>query len=152
MVSRNAFLCLYIERYSYGFDALAPLLAIAPASGHLQTSVGAVSLAFMALQANRPDLMPLANRQYLVAIRAVREAIHFSQQPGSNWTDKPVSDETLQSVLLLDLFEKLTMHHQGPGLPGSWLSHLQGALSMVQVPVVQLVCPYQNPYKRFARI
>ncbi|KAI8722764.1 hypothetical protein NCS52_00421200 [Fusarium sp. LHS14.1] len=132
MVSRNAFLCLYIERYSYGFDALAPLLATAPTSGHLQTSVGAVGLAFMALQANRPDLMPLANRQYLVAIRAVREAIRISQQPASNRTDKPVSDETLQSVLLLDLFEKLRMYHQGPGLPGSWLSHLQGALSMVQ--------------------
>ncbi|KAI8680712.1 hypothetical protein LRP88_04510 [Fusarium phalaenopsidis] len=132
MVSRNAFLCLYIDRYSYGFDALAPLLATAPASGHLQASVGAVGLAFMALQANRPDLTPLANRQYLVAIRAVREVIRISQQPASNRAPKPVSDETLQSVLLLDLYEKLTMCHQRPGLPGSWLSHLQGALSMVQ--------------------
>ncbi|KAH7237255.1 hypothetical protein B0J15DRAFT_453696 [Fusarium solani] len=132
MMSRNAFLCLYIDRYSYGFDALAPLLATAPASGHLQASVGAVGLAFMALQENRLDLMPLASRQYLVAIRAVREAIRISQQLASNGTSKPVSDETLQLVLLLDLYEKLTMCHQGPGLPGSWLSHLQGALVVVQ--------------------
>ncbi|KAJ4182314.1 hypothetical protein NW767_013895 [Fusarium falciforme] len=132
MVSRNAFLCLYIDRYSYGFDTLAPLLATASASGHLQASVGAVGLAFMALLVNRSDLMPLANRQYSVAIRAVREAIRISQQLVSNGTPKPVSDETLQSVLLLDLYEKLTMYHQSPGLPGSWLSHLQGALGVVQ--------------------
>lgn len=132
MVSRNAFLCLYIDRYSYGFGALAPLLATAPASGHLQASVGAVGLAFMAHHVNRPDLMPLANRQYLVAIRAVRGMIRFSQELASNGTPKPVSDETLQSVLLLDLYEKLTMCHQWPGLPGSWLSHLQGALGVVQ--------------------
>ncbi|UPK90923.1 hypothetical protein LCI18_001858 [Fusarium solani-melongenae] len=132
MVSRNAFLCLYIDRYSYGFDALAPLLATAPASGHLQASVSAVGLAFMAHHVNRPELMPLANQQYLVAIRAVREMIRSSQDLASNGTPKPVSDETLQSVLLLDLYEKLTMCHQGPGLPGSWLSHLQGALGVIQ--------------------
>ncbi|RMJ17291.1 hypothetical protein CDV36_003036 [Fusarium kuroshium] len=132
MVSRNTFLCLYIDRYSYGFDALASLLSTAPASGHLQASVDAVGLAFMALHVNRPDLTPLANRQYLVAIRAVRRAIGISQQLASNGTPKAVGDETLQSVLLLDLYEKLTMHHQLPGLPGSWLSHLQGALGVVQ--------------------
>ncbi|KAM5353554.1 hypothetical protein ACJ41O_000204 [Fusarium nematophilum] len=132
MVSRNAFLCLYIDRYSCGFNALAPLLATSPAAGNLQASVGAVGLAFMALQADRPDLMPLASRQYLAAIQAVREAIGFSQQLASNGTPKPVSDETLQSVLLLDLYEKLAMYHQWPGLPGSWLSHIQGALGMVQ--------------------
>lgn len=132
MVSRDAFLCLYIDRYSYSFDSLASLLATAPASTHLQASVGAVGLAFMALHVNRGDLMPLANRQYLVAIRAVREVIRISQQPASNGTSKTVSDETLQSVLLLDLYEKLTMCHQWPGLPGSWLSHLHGALGVVQ--------------------
>ncbi|KAH6973110.1 hypothetical protein BKA56DRAFT_492223 [Ilyonectria sp. MPI-CAGE-AT-0026] len=132
ILSRNAFLCLYIDRYSCGFNALAPLLAASPAAGHLQASVGAVGLAFMALQENRPDLMPLANRQYLAAIQAIREAIHLTQQLASNGTPQPVSDETLQSVLLLDLYEKLAIYHQWPGLPGSWLSHIQGALGMVQ--------------------
>ncbi|RSM00615.1 hypothetical protein CEP52_009006 [Fusarium oligoseptatum] len=131
MVSRNAFLCLYIDQYSYGFDALASLLATAPASGHLQASVDAVGLAFMALHVNRPDLTPLTNRKYLVAIRAVRNAIGISQELASNGAPRTANDEILQSVLLLDLYEKLTIH-QGQGLPGSWLSHLQGALGVVQ--------------------
>lgn len=86
----------------------------------------------MALQVNRPDLMPLANRKYLAAIQAVREAIRLSQQLTSDGTSQPVSDETLQAVLLLDLYEKLAIYHQWPGLPGSWLSHIHGALGMVQ--------------------
>ncbi|CAH0019614.1 unnamed protein product [Clonostachys rhizophaga] len=142
VLSRNAFLCLYIERYSYGFNALAPLLATSSPAGHLQASVGAVGLAFMALQANRPDLMPLANRQYLTAIRTVREAIHSSLQSSSNGSSHFVSNETLQSVLLLDLYEKLAISHQWLGLHGSWLSHIQGALAMVHArPSTDFVDP-----------
>ncbi|CAG9950402.1 unnamed protein product [Clonostachys rosea f. rosea IK726] len=142
VLSRNAFLCLYIERYSYGFNALAPLLATSSPAGHLQVSVGAVGLAFMALQANRPDLMPLANRQYLTAIQAVREAIHSSLKSSSNGSSHFVSNETLQSVLLLDLYEKLAISHQWLGLHGSWLSHIQGALAMVHArPSTDFVDP-----------
>ena len=132
ILSRGAFLCLYIDRYSCGFNALASLLATSPAEGHLQSSVSAVGLAFMALQVNRADLIPLANRKYLAAIQGVRKAIHSSQKSASNGTPQPVSDETLQSVLLLDLYEKLAIYHQWPEISGAWLSHVQGALSIVQ--------------------
>ncbi|KAH8878788.1 hypothetical protein GQ53DRAFT_739705 [Thozetella sp. PMI_491] len=132
MLARNTFLCLYIDRYLCGVNTLAPLLAMSSTNGHLQASVSAVSLAFMALQVNRPDLTPLASWQYLTAIRAVREAIRFSQQSARDGTARPVSDETLQSVLLLDLYEKLAIYHRWPGFPGSWLSHIQGALGIVQ--------------------
>ncbi|KAF4415634.1 hypothetical protein FACUT_13239 [Fusarium acutatum] len=44
-----------------------------------------------------------------------------------------LNDETLQSVLLLDLYEKMAYHHyQTSDIPGSWLSHAQGALSILQ--------------------
>ncbi|KAF4445861.1 hypothetical protein F53441_10444 [Fusarium austroafricanum] len=56
-----------------------------------------------------------------------------SSQQANNATNQSLSDETLQSVLLLDLYEKMAyQHHQISDFPGSWLSHVQGALSIVQ--------------------
>lgn len=132
ILSRDAFLGLYIDQYSCGFNVLARLLEASPSAGHLQVSVGAVGLVFMALHMNRPDLMPLANHQYLAAIQKIRKAIPFTQGSASKGNPQPVSDETLQSVLLLDLYEKLAIYHQWSGLSGSWLSHIQGALSVLQ--------------------
>ncbi|KAH7149816.1 hypothetical protein B0J13DRAFT_620170 [Dactylonectria estremocensis] len=123
--SRNAFLCLYVDGLSCSFDALAPLMVESPAGGYLHACVDAASLAFMAFRLNRPDMMVFANRRYLAAIQSLGMALRSSEQPAR--------DDTLQSVLLLDVYEKIAGRHaEGPGSLGSWLSHVQGALSMVR--------------------
>jgi hypothetical protein len=131
--ARHAFLSLYIDAYSRGFYTLQSLLTDSGPNGHLQVSVDAVSLAFMAFQLNRQDLIPLANQRYLAAIRSLRMAMQSSLQGESTTANHSLSDETLQTVLLLDLYEKMVyQHHQLSEVPGSWLSHVQGALSIVR--------------------
>lgn len=110
---------------------------------HLQLSVDAVGLAFMAFQLNRQDLAPLANQRYLEAIRSLGLVVQSSMQTANSVANQSLSDATLQSVLLLDLFEKLAFNsHQMSEFPGHLLSHIQGALSIVQsIPRTQ----FSNP-------
>ncbi|EXM04495.1 hypothetical protein NOF04DRAFT_18454 [Fusarium oxysporum II5] len=130
--SRNAFLSLYIDTYSCGFYTLQSLLTDSAPNGHLQVSVDAVSLAFMAYQLNRQDLVLLANQRYLAAIRSLGIVMRSSLQ-ANNAANQSLTDETLQSVLLLDLYEKMAYQpHPVSEFPGSWLSHVQGALSIVR--------------------
>ncbi|OAL56100.1 hypothetical protein IQ07DRAFT_660453 [Pyrenochaeta sp. DS3sAY3a] len=132
-LSRDAFLSLYIDRYSRGFDALGPLLTTSPSSGYLYASVDAVSLAFMAYQVNHPDLITQAKSRYLAAIRSLRTAIPHSDHP-ANDSRSSISNAFLQSVLLLDLYEKIDRHRYdtSPNFPSSWLSHVFGALAMIR--------------------
>lgn len=121
-LSRNVFLSLYVVKLSHSFDALGPLLAKSPVNGHLHASVGAASLAFMAFHHGDPSLMPLANRRYLGAVQSLGLGLRNSQHSAS--------DEILQSVLLLDLYEKIA--NRNAQQPASWMSHAQGALSVVK--------------------
>ncbi|KAM5372430.1 hypothetical protein ACJA88_009179 [Fusarium oxysporum] len=131
--SRHAFLSLYIDRYSCGFHTLASLLTESSPSGLLQATVDAVSLAFMSFQLNRQDLVPLANKRYLAAIQSLGIVIRSSQLSTRTGVNQLVNDETLQSVLLLDLYEKMAYHHyQLSEFLDSSLSHIQGALSIVR--------------------
>ncbi|KAL5598186.1 hypothetical protein FOBRF1_011979 [Fusarium oxysporum] len=131
--SREAFLSLYTGTYSYAYDTLRPLLANSGRNGHLQLSVDAVSLAFMAFQLNRQDLIPLASQRYLAAIRGLGNVMRSSMQATSNAASQSLSNVTLQSVLLLDLYEKMAyQHHQLSEPPGHLLSHVRGAVSIVQ--------------------
>lgn len=132
-MSRDAFLSLYIDRYSRGFDALAPLLFTAPTSGYLHASVDAVSLAFMAYQVNNPDLINQARRRYLAAIQSLR-TVRPHSHPSANEKRSSISNAFVQSVLLLDLYEKIDRHgyDTSPDVPKSWLSHVFGALAMIR--------------------
>ncbi|RKK72286.1 hypothetical protein BFJ69_g10203 [Fusarium oxysporum] len=56
-----------------------------------------------------------------------------SSLQANNAANQSLTDETLQSVLLLDLYEKMAYQpHPESEFPGSWLSHVQGALSIVR--------------------
>ncbi|KAF4943620.1 hypothetical protein FGADI_13284 [Fusarium gaditjirri] len=132
--SRHSFLSLYVSTYSRGFGTpLQALLKDYDPNGHLQSCVDAVGLAFMAFQLNRQDLIPLASQHYLKAIQRLAMVLRSSMQGSSDAANQSLSDVTLQSVLLLDLYEKMSYQYQQlseyPGLP---LSHIQGALSIVQ--------------------
>jgi hypothetical protein len=91
-------------------------------SRHLSYSVDAVSLAFSAMQFESRELASFAVKKYLAAVKSLGLSL---REPNA-----VVSDEILQSILLLDLYEKL----MGPSLnmPVSWMTHIQGAMSIIQ--------------------
>lgn len=120
--SRIAFLSLYVGQLSRSFDSLPSLLVQSPADGHLHASVNAASLALMAFQLSYPGLTHLASLRYVDAIRSLRLALHSSELSAG-------TDEILQTVLLLDLYEKIT--NRGAQHRGAWMTHAQGALDMV---------------------
>ena len=130
-IARNLFLSLYVDRYSRGFESLGSLLASAPMTSHLWASVDAVSLAFMVLQSNRLDLHRYATRRYVNAIQSLRAELSSSKLSAKH----TVSNTILQSVLLLDLYEKMDVHRsiERSSQSDSWLSHVSGALHMVQI-------------------
>ncbi|WYZ45682.1 hypothetical protein EsH8_VIII_000998 [Colletotrichum jinshuiense] len=88
--------------------------------GHLSLSVEAASLAFMAVQLGSSQLLRLANASYVTAIRQLGDAL---QNLGAEQ-----AEEALQSVLLLDMYEKLV--HRDPRVSQSWLSHARGGLTL----------------------
>ncbi|GKT86129.1 hypothetical protein Ct61P_03979 [Colletotrichum tofieldiae] len=97
-------------------------MAESPSDGYLRTSVDAASLAFMSFHLSRSDLLCLAKQRYGSAIRNTRLALNSLQHHNS--------DHVIQSVLLLDLYEKMANrdeHHFS-----SWRSHAQGALHMIE--------------------
>ncbi|KAH6866237.1 hypothetical protein B0T10DRAFT_573741 [Thelonectria olida] len=119
---REAFFLLYVTGFSRSCTSLVPLYTQAPANGYLACSVDAVSLAFTAVQTESQQVMRLANKRYVAAIQGLGKALR----------DPKVleSDETLQSVLLLDAYEKLSSREVHT--PPSWMSHIQGAISLVE--------------------
>ena len=90
---------------------------------HLSASVDAVSLAFMSFQFNSEALVRLAREKYVIAIQKLWLALRNPQLL--------TTDITLQAVLVLDLYEKMV--NRNPQKPESWMSHVQGAMSLVTV-------------------
>ncbi|KAH6691474.1 hypothetical protein F5X68DRAFT_252465 [Plectosphaerella plurivora] len=86
----------------------------------------------MALMENRPDQMANANGQYLAAVQMVRKDLATPQVSQSSQQPRQLSNEVLQSVLLLDLYEKINLEQHTLGPSASWLSHINGALGIIQ--------------------
>ncbi|KAH8898977.1 hypothetical protein GQ53DRAFT_635474 [Thozetella sp. PMI_491] len=119
--ARYAFFAQYVFGLSRSLDMLAPLYQSASSHGHLAASVDAVSMAFLCTQESAtPGLLRKANEQYLMAIRRLHSAMSSP--------DGMFSDATLQSVLLLDLYEKLVNNNPESSL--SWMGHIKGALAL----------------------
>lgn len=120
--ARYAFFSIYIMGLSRSYGALAPLYSRAPHMQHLHASVDAVSLAFMACHLDSPALERPAREKYVVAIRSLGQALRDPQAS--------TSDETLQSVLLLDLYEKMVNRDVRNSI--TWLGHVRGAMTLVR--------------------
>lgn len=118
---REIFFSQYVTGLSQSYAPLIPLYNQAPAIGHLACSVGAASLAFTTIQFESPEVMGLANKRYLAAIQNLGQALRDPKALES--------DETLQAILLLDLYKKFSSREAH--LPPSWMSHIQGAMSLV---------------------
>jgi hypothetical protein len=119
---RETFFMLYVTGLSHSCTSLLPLYNQVPMVRHLSYSVDAVSLAFSAIQFESRELVSYAVKKYLAAMKSLGLSL---REPNA-----VVSDEILQSILLLDLYEKL----MGPNLniPVSWMTHIQGAMSMIE--------------------
>ncbi|KAF7557533.1 hypothetical protein G7Z17_g539 [Cylindrodendrum hubeiense] len=125
--ARYAFFSVYVFDFSHSLGSVAPLYENASASDHLSASLEATSLAFMAIQLHTPALMHLASLSYLTAIRKLGQAI--------NEVSKFGAEEILQSILLLDMYEKMV--NRKPQGSSSWISHANGGMSLLGPRVQQ---------------
>jgi hypothetical protein len=119
---RDTFFLLYVTGLSQSCSLLPPLYNQATISQHLTHSVNAVSLAFSAVQFDNRELISTALNRYSAAIGNLR---HSLCDP-----NVLIGDEILQSILLLDLFEKLTAPILG--MPGSPMTHIRGAMAIIE--------------------
>ena len=116
------FFSSYVPGLSHTHDTLASLADEAGPGNHLTESVDAVSLAFLAHHHKDPKLSGLARGKYLKAIQQVNQVLRNPQLA--------ITDTTLQSVLLLDLFEKLANREHLDSQ--SWIAHVNGAVALVK--------------------
>ncbi|KAL5331042.1 hypothetical protein ACEPPN_000571 [Leptodophora sp. 'Broadleaf-Isolate-01'] len=116
--ARAAFFTNYIFGFSRSYDVLAPLWGQASATGHLAASVNT-----------------LAKEKYVAALQ---------QQLGQALRMPEISatDETLQAVLLLDLYEKLV--NQDPLSSSAWMNHIVGAISLVKSSGDRLIASHNG--------
>ena len=121
--ARSAFFFRYVSGFTSTYDILVPLYTRSSLDGPLRVSVDAVSLAFLPFHFDCPQAPELASQKYLEALPLLNKALSVPATA--------VSDSTLLSVLLLDLFEKIS--NNKPRSTGSWMSHVNGALALVNL-------------------
>lgn len=123
--SRVAFFSFYVFGLSRATNETLPsLYKHADHGSALSLSVDAVSLAFMTQKQNgHTCLVGLARRKYVEAISELNRALRTPHLA--------VEDATLQSVLLLDLYEKIVSRGVPPSL-GSWMAHINGAVALIE--------------------
>jgi hypothetical protein len=93
----------------------------------LSLTVQATAMAYLSQELCQSDLMRIARRNYVQALRKTNEALaHFSTA---------CSNSTLVSVLLLGLFESLIWTHAGT--PECWTTHTRGAFAITKLRGLQ---------------
>lgn len=121
--ARDIFYYNYVVGPSKSYDFLLPYYKATRDDHHLVTSLDAVSLAYLNYQKRSPSAQDEARRKYVKALQQTGEALqnkHLAMQ-----------NSTLLAILLLDLYEKIT--HKGPRAGDAWVTHLNGALSLVKL-------------------
>ena len=94
-----------------------------PHSPHLAVCVRAVSLAYMSYELRSPEILQHARQRYGLTLSLTNAALQNPQTAKHN--------ATLLTVLLLDLYEKLTQQLVNNFLDDS--KHLDGALALLQL-------------------
>ncbi|KAK8043186.1 hypothetical protein PG994_013669 [Apiospora phragmitis] len=180
--ARSAFFSHYVFGFSRSQGALAALHQTTAPDSPLSAAVDAAALLFLAKHYQAPgyhakfvsspthqgcELMRLATASYVVATKRLRSALHAASLSspesaknvvGDSRRHSAYGDETLQAVLLLDLYEKLAVTGitRSPGAVAattlgidekkSWMSHIQGALSLLRAG--NLEDHLESPVKR----
>ncbi|KAK1471278.1 hypothetical protein CTAM01_16595 [Colletotrichum tamarilloi] len=119
--ARYAFFSTYIQGFTRSMGEIAYHYRNAHTLDHLSAGVEAASLAFLAVELDSPNLLLLANSSYVTAIRRLNHTLSS--------LDPDEAERALQTILLLDMYEKLV--HRGSGKSQAWLSHAQGGLSLL---------------------
>ncbi|KAL6864056.1 hypothetical protein J3F83DRAFT_767045 [Trichoderma novae-zelandiae] len=122
--ARHDFFAHYVFGLSSSYDILPALYEKAKPDDHLSASVDAASLAYVANRehAASKELFRLAAQHYTIALRRINAALSNPELASA--------DSTLQSVLLLDLYEKIMGRDLKAAAP--WLAHLNGALALIK--------------------
>jgi hypothetical protein len=117
---------LFFNRYVNGnartYDYIASFIPKTDWVSCLSAAIDAASLAYFSAQHSSSVVLRYARESYVVALRLVGEALQSR--------DQATKDPTLVSVLLLDLFEKLTRTHRSSE---SWTKHMKGAIELVKL-------------------
>ena len=132
--ARNAFFSHYVSGFSKTYDVLESLYQWSAPDKPLNASVDAVSLAFLAFQSDCTQASHLSRDKYLSALPLLNKALSAPESAAS--------DSTLLAVLLLDLYEKIT--NNNPRSIGSWMSHINGALALVDMRKEPLLQDYNG--------
>lgn len=121
--ARHDFFAHYVLRESAAYDMLGSIFKNSKPGDHLSASVDAASLAFLASKSNnQPHVTKLATKAYVDALQALAPVI---TDPAA-----ATSDATVQSILLLDLYEKMT--NRSSLTEDTVRTHLTGALTLIE--------------------
>ncbi|KAM3487878.1 hypothetical protein MY3957_008817 [Beauveria namnaoensis] len=124
VLAKQDFFTNFVFGLAKSYDALGILYQTTKPPDHLVASVDAASLAFYALRQFAPptSMTKLATERYVSALHLVNSAL---ADPVAS-----LADETLQSILLLDLYEKLVSRKRTSA--ESWMRHMNGAISLIR--------------------
>jgi hypothetical protein len=117
---------IFFERYVHGnsrtYDYISSLISKTKERTCLSDAIDAASLAYFSTQNPSVEILRQAREKYVLALQLVSASIESR--------DLALKDTTLVSVLLLDLFEKLTRTYRSSE---SWTKHMNGAIELVKL-------------------
>lgn len=124
VIARQAFFAHYVFGLSSSYRILPSLYEKAKPGDPLCICVDAASLAYVANRepAASKEIFRLAAQHYTIALRRINAALSNPELASA--------DSTLQSILLLDLYEKIM--GCDPQAAAPWLAHLTGALALIK--------------------
>lgn len=125
--ARQIFFAYYISDFCQAWHFLYPHFDASTAPEHVSLSIDAASLAFLSHHMTSPSAQSLGRQKYVSALRKTNKVLR-----------DPIEVQrtsTLDTTLLLDLFEKIT----GPEITSvvSQRAHIDGALALVKLRGLQ---------------
>jgi hypothetical protein len=120
--AKTLFFARYVDGNARTYDYISSLVSKTKGRKCLSDAIDATRLAYFSTQNSSPEILRQAMEKYVLALRLVSTSIESR--------DLASKDTTLVSVLLLDLFEKLTRTYR---LSESWTKHMNGAIELVKL-------------------
>jgi hypothetical protein len=117
------FFAYYVSDFSRTWDFLFSYVNPTVIPAYLSLGIDAVSLAFLSHQVSSPTAKEMGTRKYVKALREISKAV---QNPGT-----AANMSTFETVLLLDLFEKMMISASETNAPRH--AHIEGALALVKL-------------------
>lgn len=129
--ARDVFFAYYVTGNTRCWTFLQPYYHPTNSPHHLTLAMEAVGLAYLWHQVHSETALANARQRYISALRMTNQILTSPTEASK--------ETTLLASLLLDLFEKITATEPGNR---SWISHVNGALSLVKLRGVE---NFQDP-------